>query len=405
MAKLIDRLNAASIEAATEPKYYPDGNGLYLQVTEHGAKSWVFRYQHRGKPHEMGLGSLNAFSLADARKRARAARQLLADGVDPLAAKWAREAQALAERAKTATFKQEAKVFIKANAKGWRNDKHGKQWESTLEAYVYPIIGDIPVQDIDTGMVTKILDPIWSTKSETASRVRGRIERVLDSAKAHGRRTGENPAKWRGHLDMIYPARRRIAPIKNHPALPYAEVPDFLKMLHQQPGLAAVALELLVLTASRTKPIILAEPHEFDLKGAVWTIPASKMKGNRAHRVPLSGRAIVLIRRLDLKPGHQWLFPGRDGQPLSNNSLLALLKRMKRTDITAHGMRASFRTWASEQTTFPEDVIEAALAHAVSDDVVTAYKRTDLFAKRAKLMEAWSDFALPAKVGAIEKAA
>lgn len=392
MAKLIERLTSDAIRKATAPGYYADGAGLYLQVTPGGGRSWIFRYQLRGRPREMGLGPVNAYSLAEARREAADARKLKSRGIDPLDQKRLQEAAKQAEAAKLVTFKEETEAYIAAHCTAWRNDKHGSQWRTTMRAYVYPIIGGVPIAEIDTGLVVKVLEPIWTTKTETAHRIRGRIERVLSRATSVGRRSGMNPAQWKSHLEHILPSRHRVAPRRHHPALDYREVGTFMVELRQQPGIAARAFELLILTATRTSETIGATRDEFGMDAATWTIPGTRTKSGRPHRVPLSKSAVDLIRDLDLKPEATWLFPSRDSKPLSNNALLALLKRMKRTDITAHGFRACFRTWASETTGFPEDVIEMALAHSIGDETVNAYKRTDLFAKRAKLMQTWAEY-------------
>jgi len=398
MAKTTQRLNNSIIEAITEPGLYPDGDGLFLQVKGSKGRSWIFKYTFQGQSHEMGLGSLRAFNLTEARKRAREKRQLISDGIDPLQAKRAQRAQKRLEKGKARTFRQEAESYINTHSKTWRNDKHGNQWRNTMEAYAYPVLGDLPVADIDTTLVMKVLEPIWHVKTETAHRVRGRIERVLNRAKSQGYCSGENPARWRGHLENIFPSRHRVAPVVHHPSLPYRKVGKFMEKLREQPGIAAKALELTILTVMRTKPIILAEPHEFDLRAKVWTIPAWKMKGNVEFRVPLSDQAVALVRGLGLQPDAKWLFPNgrRDNKPISNVAMLALLERMGcRDDVTTHGFRSTFRVWASEMKSFPEDVIEMVLAHSIGDDTVAAYKRTDLFRKRARLMQAWADYCLP----------
>lgn len=401
MAKLIERLTSEAIRKVTEPGYYADGDGLYLQVTPGGAKSWIFRYQLHGRPREMGLGPLSAYSLAEARREAADQRKLKFKGIDPLDHRRALEARQQAAAAKMATFQEEAEGYIAAHSASWRNDKHGVQWRTTMKAYVYPTIGAVPVGDVDTGLVVKVLEPIWSTKTETAHRVRGRIERVLNRAASRGLRSGENPARWKGHLENILPARRRVAPVRHHPALPYSEIGNFMVDLRARPGDAADALQLVILTATRTTETIGARPAEFDLEQACWTIPGTRTKSGRPHRVPLSSDAVALAQRL-LKGGASWLFPGRGDKHMSNNALLALLKRMGRDDITSHGFRSTFRTWASEQTAFPEDVIEMALAHSIGDETVEAYKRTDLFVKRGKLMAAWAGYcAMPSANGAV----
>jgi integrase len=297
------------------------------------------------------------------------------------------------------TFKQCATAYIDAHRLGWKNEKHAAQWASTLEAYANPIFGDLPVQAIDTGLVMKALEPIWRTKTETASRLRGRIEAVLDWATVREFRRGDNPARRRGHLDKLLPQRAKVQKVRHHPALPYAEIGAFMASLRSQEGCAARALEFLILTAGRTGEVIGALWSEIDLAEGVWIVPASRMKAGKEHRVPLSAPAIKVIREqqaaAELVEGrlNGFVFPGgRPGKGLSNMALLKLLERMKRDDLTAHGFRSTFRDWAAEQTHFPRDVAEMALAHTISDKVEAAYRRGDLFEKRRLLMEAWATY-------------
>jgi integrase len=296
------------------------------------------------------------------------------------------------------TFKDCAERYIEAHRPGWKNPKHAKQWPSTLEDYVYPVFGPIPVQAVDVGLVMKALEPIWKTKPETASRVRGRIESILDWATARGYRQGENPARWRGHLDKLLPARGKVQKVKHHAALPYGEMGDFVAELRGQEGVAARALEFLILTATRTGEVIGARWDEFDLAKKVWTVPGERMKAGKEHRVPLSERALAIIEEMKGQGvnDHPFLFPGgRPGKPLSNMAMLKLLQRMDRGDLTAHGFRSTFRDWAAEMTHFPTEVAEMALAHTVSDKVEAAYRRGDLFQKRRELMEAWARYCEP----------
>jgi integrase len=378
---------------------YADGGGLYLQVTGSGAKSWIFRFSLRGRAREMGLGPLQTVPLADARQAATSCRRLLRDGVDPIEERKAQHGAAALEAAKAVTFRQAAEAYIESHRKGWRNPKHAKQWSRTLDTYAYPHFGSLPVQGVDVGLVMKALEPIWTEKPETASRLRGRIEAVLDWAKTRGYRMGENPARWRGHLENLLPARGKVRRVNHHPALPYAEIGSFMSGLRGQDGIAALALELVILTATRSGEVRGARGAEFDLNQALWTIPEDRIKGEREHRVPLSAAALGVLRRLlerrgvDNLPADGFAFPGaRTGRPLSDMTLSAVLRRMKRHDITVHGFRSTFRDWAAEQTNFPREVAEMALAHAVEDKVEAAYRRGDLFEKRRRLMDAWARY-------------
>jgi len=371
---------------------YADGGGLYLRVTSPDARSWVFRYGRDGKERYMGLGSLNAVSLSEARARAAEARRLTSAGIDPIGARDGQRAAERVEAAKQVTFEAAAEAYIRSHKAGWRNAKHGDQWRNTLKAYVYPVIGALPVNQIDSGLVFKVLEPIWTAKPETASRVRQRIEAVLDAATARGHRSGENPARWRGHLDSLLPARAKVQRVQHHPALPYAEIGAFMADLRKQEVLAARAMELLILTATRTTECIAARWSEFDLGQGLWTIPAERIKAGREHRIPLSPAAVALLRKLAETKVNEFVFPSRPGKPLSNGALLALLRRMNRSDLTAHGFRSTFRDWAGEQTNFPREVAEMALSHAIGDKVEAAYRRGDLFEKRIALMAEWAAY-------------
>ncbi len=395
MARTVGKLTALRVERTKSPGLYADGAGLYLQVTGDGrqqiAKSWVYRYMLRGRSREMGIGSLSALGLADARRDAERWRRLRQDGRDPIEARNGERAQAAADAAKGMTFKDCAETFIKAHRDGWRNAKHAAQWENTLKAYVEPVIGAASVQAIDTGLVLKVLEPIWTKKPETAARVRGRVEAVLDYATAKGWRSGLNPALWRGHLDKLLPARGKVRKVKHHAALPYDELPEFMVELRGQQGVAARVLEFTILTAARTGEAIGSRHSE--IKGAVWTVPAVRTKGNKEHRVPLADRASAIVETARRENGGEFVFPGaREGKPLSNMAMLMLLERMGRSDLTVHGFRSTFRDWAAERTNFPNHVVEMALAHAIGDDVEAAYRRGDLFDKRHKMMEAWAAF-------------
>lgn len=380
---------------------YADGGGLYLQITASGAKSWIFRFQINGRRRDMGLGGIVDYSLAEARDRATEARRLVKDGIDPIAARAAREAEQRLNDAKLMTFEAAAKTYIDAMKPGWKSKKHAAQWTATLEAYAYPTIGKLPINGIDTGLVVKCLEPIWSTKTETASRVRQRIESILSYAKVRGWRSGENPARWKDHLDQVLPAKGKVAKVEHHASMPYADVPGFWPRLQLQDGMGARALELAILTATRTAEVLQARWPEFDLDEKVWIIPGDRMKAGAEHRVPLSGPAVELLRKLETirQSDDGYAFPGqRKGRPLSNMSMAMTLRRMD-LDATPHGFRSTFRTWAAEMTAFPHDVCEAALAHTQTSAVVAAYQRGDLFRKRRGLMDGWAGYVIGSKAG------
>jgi integrase len=342
----------------------------------------------------MGLGSLADFSLKEARDRAKAKRQLLADGIDPLdQRKSDAAAQALAA-AKAITFSEAAKTYFDQHERKWRNAKHRAAFLSTLTEYAFPKIGKLAVADVDTGQVLKVIEPIWQVKTETANRVRGRIEQVLDWATVRGyRAAGDNPARWRGHLSNVLPARGEIQKVEHHPALPYTEIGEFIAGLHDRQGTAAAALEFLILTAARTGEVIGARWDEIDLTGKVWTVPAGRIKGGKQHRVPLTDRALEILKALPREHGNSFVFIGpRSGGGLSHMAMALVLTRMKRDDITVHGFRSTFRDWAAETTGYPNHVVEMALAHAIGNAVEASYRRGDLFDKRRKLMAEWARY-------------
>lgn len=387
------KLSAAKVAKTSKPGHYGDGGGLWLQVSASGTKSWVFRFTRAGKAREMGLGALHTITLSEARERAGGCRKLLVDGIDPIERRNAGKQTAAAEAARALTFDQCAEQYIEAHRAGWRNDKHAAQWTATLATYASPIFGKLPVAAVDTALVMKVLSPIWTEKTETAKRVRGRIESVLAWATVQGLRHGDNPARWRNHLDKLLAAPEKVAAVQHHAALHYTAVPEFLRELRAQPGTSARAVELVILTAARTSEVFNATFSEFDLQAKVWTIPAARMKAGREHRVALSDAAVALVRAAAPEKGADYVFPGaKEGRPLSNMAGLQLLKRMGRNDITVHGFRSSFRDWAREQTNFPREVAEAALAHVVRDKTEAAYARGDVLVKRSKLMQAWADY-------------
>jgi len=388
-----DKLTDREVRAVKLPGYYGDGAGLYLQVSSSGTKSWIFRFALRGRQREMGLGGFPDVGLAKARERRNAARELLAEGVDPLEAKRAEKRTVDANAARAVPFEVEAEAYIESHRAGWKNAKHADQWANTLQTYAYPVIGRALVSEIDVALVMKCLQPIWTTKTETASRVRGRIEAVLDYAAAIGHRTGDNPARWKGNLDHLLPRPSKVAKTENHAAVPYVEAGKFMKALREQPGISARAVEFIVLTAVRTSEAFLATWDEIDLQAGVWTVPAERMKGGREHRVPLSSAAVKVLEKVGELGRAGYVFPGaKEGKPLSNMAGLQLLERMGYGDFTVHGFRSTFRDWAAEQTNFPREVAEMALAHTIKDAVEAAYRRGDLYEKRARLMQAWADY-------------
>jgi integrase len=395
--RTIGRLTALKVEKAKQPGMHCDGGGLYLRITPEGTQQWVLRYMLNRRPHWMGLGPLSLYSLQEARTKALAARKLRHEGIDPIEARRAQRARERLEEAKAITFKQCAEAYINSHRAGWRNGKHAGQWGATLATYAFPIIGGLPVQSVDTGLVLKVLEPIWTAKPETAGRLRGRIENILHWGRVRGYREGENPARWRGHLDKLLPKRSKVHRVEHHAALSYAELPDFLGRLRDQEGNAARALELAILTAGRTGEVIGARWSEINLLDKTWTIPASRMKAQREHRVPLSARALAILREMQAArqddSDEAFVFPSRKSKtPLSNMAFLMLLRRMGNGDLTAHGFRATFKTWASERTSIQNEIVEGALAHAVGSKVEQAYRRGDLFEKRRRLMDAWAKF-------------
>jgi len=376
----------------TGPGKYEDGGGLRLVVSKGGAKKWVLRFTINRKRREMGLGSFPDVSLADARDKASDARKLANQGIDPIEAK-------KVEEDKVPSFTTCAARYIRAHRSAWKNAKHARQWVSTLKNYARPKIGNKKVDEIDTTDILEILSPIWTTKTETAKRIQGRIENILDYAAAHKYRDPMNPARWRGHLDKLLPKPSRVKKVTHHPAMSYADVPAFMNELRENNSVSSYALRFLILTATRTSEVLKAEWSEIDFQEATWTIPASRMKADREHRVPLSGEAMDILNSLPRIEGNPFIFPGtRQGRPLSNMALLQLMRGMgfgvdgNRGDYVPHGFRSSFRDWSGEVSSFPRDVAEMALAHAIENKVEAAYRRGDLFEKRCKMMQAWANY-------------
>ena len=387
MARTTGRLTALKVERAKRPGMYADGGGLYLQVTEGGA-SWVYRYMLAGRAREMGLGPLALYGLSEARTVAQDARRLRHQGIDPIEARRAARAQTRLDAAKTVTFQQCAERYIASHRAGWRNPKHAEQWESSLRRFAFPVIGALSVQAIDTALVMKVIEPIWEEKTETASRVRGRIESILSWAKVHGYRTGENPARWKDHLNNLLPERSRVRKGEHYAAMPYDDLACFLIELRKKQGIDARALEFTILTAARVSEVVRARRSE--ISGDVWTIPAERMKGGKPHRVPLSRGAMELLEALP--HNRELIFPGpKFGRALNINAPRKLLIGMGHR-ITVHGFRSSFRDWAAERTNFPSEAAEMALAHVVGSKVETAYRRGDMFEKRRRLMQQWATF-------------
>jgi integrase len=386
------KLTTADVDRASPGRYF-DGSGLYLEVRGSESKSWIYRYTLRGEERWHGLGSARDVSLATARKKRDKARVQVRDGLDLVAER--KRVKAAQRLGNGVTFKQAAENYIKAQQNGeaaWSNQKHAAQWSATLATYAYPIIGDLSVQAIERADIIRVLEPIWITKAETARRVRGRIETIFDWAIARGERTlNENPAS-RGPLIKGLPKQPRSQ--DHHEALPYAGIGTFMLDLRNREGMAALALEFAILTAARTGEVLGAKWTEIDTDRGVWTVPVERMKGRREHRVPLSATALAVLERArQAGEGSEFLFPniGR-GRPLSNMAMLKMMERMGRPELTTHGFRSTFRDWAAEQTAFPSEVAEAALAHAIGDKTEAAYRRGDLFEKRRKLMDAWGEF-------------
>jgi integrase len=386
---MVGKLSSIAVTRTKAPGYYGDGGGLWLQVSSAGTKSWIFRFTRQGRQREMGLGALHTVSLAEARDKAKRCRQQLTDGLDPIDARKAIKSARALEQARAITFDQCAADYIKAHRSGWRNPKHAAQWASTIDSYASPVFGELPVAAVDTALVMKVLNPIWTEKTETASRLRGRIESILGWATTSGYRTGDNPARWRGHLENLLPAAAKVKKVEHHPSLPWPQIGAFMADLKAREGVAARAVEFLILTASRSGEVRGMRWDEVD--GDLWIIPAARMKAGKEHRVPLSRQALCLLEATPKLSDH--VFPGaRKASILSDMSLSAVLRRMSRHDITIHGFRSTFRMWAAEATNFPREVAEHALAHQLPDKVEAAYRRGDLIDKRRLLMQGWADY-------------
>lgn len=393
MARLTHRLTKRGVKAIADSKvpgdYRDGGSGLALQIARGGSASWILVYRRGpGVRRKMGLGSCPLVSLDMARQKAAAARQLLLEGRDPLSSRADEKARRLA----CPTFAAAAQRYIEVHKAGWKNEKHAAQWSATLATYAYPKFGNLPVSAVETAHVLEAVEPIWAAKPETASRLRGRIESILDYAKARKWRQGENPAAWKGHLALTLPARSKLRKVVHHAALPWRETTDFMSALRAQPGVGSLALQFAILTAARSGEVRGATWEEIDLEAKTWTIPADRMKAHREHRVPLTAPALEILRQMAVgrAPGELVFLGQRPGKPLSDMSLTAVLRRMNRGELTAHGFRSSFRDWCAEATSYPAEMAEMALAHAVSSKVEAAYRRGDMFEKRRRLMADWA---------------
>ena len=387
-----NKLTALGIKRLEKPGFYGDGGGLYLRIAEN-RKSWLFRFKRAGKTHWAGLGPVSDVSLADAREKARLCREQLRQGVNPIDAR--RDAKADAIKAEGETFSKVAAQYIAAHRDTWRNAKHAAQWESTLALYAYPVLGERPVSSVTTADVLAVIEPIWNVKPETASRVRGRVETVLNFAAARHLRSGENPARWKGHLEHSLPARAKVAKVQHHAAAPWQLLPEIMGKLAESKGTAALCLRFAVLTAARSGEARGVTWAEIDIKAALWTVPAERMKAGREHRVPLSGPALAILRemaQLSTAPDRLVFQGGKEAAQLSDVAVNKAMRVAGGGAFTVHGMRSSFRQWAAEQTTYPREVAEMALAHTNRDKVEAAYQRSDLFEKRARLLAEWGAY-------------
>ena len=392
MPKTVNRLTALKVQKLKKPGWYADGGGLYLQISPSGSKSWVFRYVLHSREHRHGLGSYETISLIKARQYAEECRVLKKEGIDPIQFKRAKIAQTALKEANSKTFKDCAISYIEAHKAGWKSRKHELQWRNTLETYAYPVIGNRSIQTIDVALVLKILEPIWYEKTETASRVRRRIENILDWATARKYRIGENPARWRGHLDKLLPKRSKVQKVKHFSAMPYTKLPKYYAKLKKKDTIAALALAFIVLTATRVSETRYATWKEINLKTKEWNIPDIRMKADRPHRVPLSKEAVSILKRAKKLSPNSLVFEGNVlNKPISSSSIRQLLQD-DYPKLTVHGFRSTFRDWCAEITSYPREVAEAALAHSIKDATERAYQRGDIFKKRLRLMNTWANY-------------
>jgi integrase len=393
MPKIAAQLSALEVSRLKAPGLVSVGGvpGLSLQISATGARSWILRVKVGSKRRDMGLGPYPGVTLAQAYEKARSARATIEQGEDPILTRERAQSQLRAAQASAITFKQAAERFIDAKAPEWRNPKHRAQWAATLESYAYPVIGNLDVKDVTDNHVLQIIEPIWTTKTETATRVRGRIENVLDWATAKKYRTGENPARWRGHLDKLLSAPKKTTAVVHHEAIPVDAAPEFHAKLKERKGTAARALEFILLTATRSGETRGAVWPEIDLDKGIWTIPANRMKAGREHRVPLTASMVELLQSLPRMEGVELVFPSAKGVRLSDMAITQVMRRMGLTAVP-HGLRSTFRDWVAEKTSYPRDLAEKALAHTLTDAVEAAYQRGDMFQKRQKMMESWGQF-------------
>ncbi|OOZ40238.1 tyrosine-type recombinase/integrase [Solemya elarraichensis gill symbiont] len=398
MAKTIKRLADLKVKRLKEPGSYPDGEGLYLQITKIGAKSWFYRYETSGKGRKKGLGAYPTISLEKARKAAHECRLLRQQGLDPIDYARQLEEQKLAQeqidKAQVKTFKICALEYIDSRKAEWSNAKHAHQWSQSLESYAYPHFGEVPVQDVNVSLVMSALKPIWTSKTETATRVRQRIEAVLDYAAALHYRAGENPARWKGHLDKVLPRPSKVRAIVHHPAMPYFDVPEYFQSLREMNSIAAKTLAFTILTATRSGEAREARWDEIDLDHAVWTIPAERMKARKLFRVPLSSQAIEILSEMQPLELEGWVFPGLSGRKAISEAAVRKLLKTDHPDLTTHGFRSTFRDWCAEMTNHPREIAESALAHVLESKSEAAYQRGDLLERRRRLMEAWEGYLL-----------
>lgn len=392
MASNANKLTAIQVRKLKSPGFYPDGRGLYLQIGKTGKKAWVYRYKINGKERRQGLGSAIDVSLSDARATASESRKLRLEDKDPINEKNKKITESQLASARTMTFKECAVSFIDSHKSGWTNKKHIDQWTNTLTTYAYPVIGELSVQDVDVNLTMKILEPIWYTKTETATRVRQRIENILDWAKAREFRTGENPARWRGHLDMLLPKPTKIQKVKHFNAMPYIETPAYFVELRKKDILSAKALAFIILTATRSNETRSARWNEIDIDDAMWTIPEDRMKAKREHKVPLSPECLQILEEAKRFKINDFVFPGKNKRTGLSSASLQRLLRETQPEATIHGFRSSFRDWCAEMTNYDSKLAEFALAHQLSDATEAAYLRSKMVDKRRKLMDAWSNY-------------
>lgn len=392
MPKLKRKFTAMEVNRIKEPGKHPIGENLYLQITGSGTRSWIFRYHFRGKARWMGLGSTKNITLAQARDQVIDFRRKIASDLDPIEERLRTRSENSKSQKQSPSFDECARDYIKAHKAAWNNPKHISQWENTIATYASPVIGTMSISCITTEDVLRVLQPIWAVKTETASRLRGRMERILSWAKVKKLRQGENPAIWRGNLDQLLPRKNAVQTTTNFKALPFSQIQEFLSNLRTLDGISPRALEFLIFTATRTGETLYAKWDEFDFENHVWSIPSHRMKNRKVHHVPLCKSSLNVLNQMKDSRINDYVFPGtKKGQPLSNMALLMLIKRLK-YDITTHGFRSTFSDWAYERTNFSREVIEKSLAHTIKNKAEAAYRRGDLLLKRRKLMMLWDNY-------------